>query len=80
LPKRNTSIGKDVLKSGKKLLPKKAELTIKSPVFSIIELKLAWERGKITEEEYKRKILEFKLKNKKQARSKKPRHKSKPYV
>ena len=84
MPKKNTaSIGKDVLKSGKKILPKKAEITIKPPVLPFVELKFAWEqkeRGKITEEEFRRILKKFESKRKKQMRKKKPYHKSKPYV
>lgn len=83
MPKKKTvSIGKDVLQSGKKLLPKKAELTIKPPLLPL-ELKFFWEQkesGKISDEEFRRILKNFKSKSKKQERTKKRYHKSTAYV
>jgi hypothetical protein len=51
------SIGTDVFKHSKKMLPSKAELTIKAPPpFDILQLRLEWgrkERKQLSDEEFR---------------------------
>ena len=84
--KKKVTIGTDVLGKAKKVTPSKVELTVKPPFpLDLIQLKLEWERKekrKISEEEFKHMLEQYKRKRyeKKQRREPKPRRKAKPHV